>query len=38
MLTEGLGLYRDEKANEMLAVIGVEYGEYVRKIICEIGL
>lgn len=37
-LPEGLSSYRDEKTNEMLDVISVEYGKYVRKIISEIGL
>ena len=37
-LPEGLGYYRDEKTTEMLASIRVEYGEYIRDIIWEIGL
>ena len=37
-LPEGLSSYRDEKTNEMLDVISVEYGMYIRDIIYEIGL
>ncbi len=37
-LSEGLGLLRTEKTNEMMSVISVEYGVYIHDIICEIGL
>lgn len=33
-----LGMYRDDKTDEMLNVIALEYGANVRKIISEIGL